>query len=257
MHSIVINLDAARDRWHAMQRQFAAAGLEPTRLEGVAGHALQPREIARLYSRARNRAQYHRELRPGEIGCYASHLGAWQQFIAGSHAHLAVFEDDIEIEPSIGSVLDAIARLRGDWDMVKLIGRPDREKVASCVPLPDGRQLATYLRVPSRTAAYVISRRGARKLLARRPPFGRPIDIDLRHWWECDLSVLGVLPYPVREGPASCRSSIVGREEGCHSLAVRLRKLGLQWRYTRDNRRACLARDVGDARQPQPLPGHS
>jgi glycosyl transferase, family 25 len=256
MHSIVINLDAARDRWHAMQRQFAVAGLEPTRHEAVAGHALQPREMAQLYSRARNRAQYHRGLRPGEIGCYASHLSAWQQLIAGHEAHLAVFEDDIEIEPSIGSVLDAIARLRGGWDMVKLIGRPDREKVASSVPLPDGRELITYRRVPSRTAAYVISRRGARKLLARHPPFGRPIDIDLRHWWECDLSVLGVLPYPVREGPASSRSTILDREEGCDSLAVRLRKLALQWRYTRDNRRACLARDVGGDLPPWPLPGH-
>jgi glycosyl transferase, family 25 len=256
MHSIVINLHADRDRWEAMQRQFAVAGLEPERHEGVVGHALQPREMAQLYSRARNRAQYHRELRPGEIGCYASHLGAWRRLIAGSDAHLAVFEDDIEIEPSIGRVLDAIARLRGDWDMVKLIGRPDREKVASRVPLLEGRELATYRRVPSRTAAYVISRRGARKLLARHPPFGRPIDIDLRHWWECDLSVLGVLPYPVREGPASSRSTIAGREDGCDSLAVRLRKLALQWRYTRDNRRACLARDAGSARQAQPLPGH-
>jgi glycosyl transferase, family 25 len=256
MHSIVINLASARDRWHAMQRQFAAAGLEPERHEGVVGNALQPRELAQLYSRARNREQYHRQLRPGEIGCYASHLSAWQRLIAGSDAHLAVFEDDIEIEPSIGSVLDAIARLRGDWDMVKLIGRPDREKVASTVPLPGGRELAIYRRVPSRTAAYVISRRGARKLLARHPPFGRPIDIDLRHWWECDLSVLGVLPYPVREGPASCRSTIIGREDGCDTLAVRWRKLALQWRYTRDNRRACMARDAGGSLPAQALPGH-
>jgi hypothetical protein len=68
--------------------------------------------------------------------------------------------------------------------------------------------------------------------------------------------VLGVLPYPVREGPASSRSTIIGREDGCDSLAVRLRKLALQWRYTRDNRRACLARDAGGAQRPQPRPGH-
>jgi glycosyl transferase family 25 len=54
--------------------------------------------------------------------------------------------------------------------------------------------LVEYQRVPSMTAGYVISRAGAAKLLATRLPFGRPIDVDLRFWWENDLRILGTVP---------------------------------------------------------------
>ena len=62
-------------------------------------------------------------------------------------------------------------------------------------PLAARLSLVRYRRIPSTTAGYVISRSGAAKLLAKRQPFGRPVDVDLRFWWEADrLKVLGVVP---------------------------------------------------------------
>jgi glycosyl transferase family 25 len=92
--------------------------------------------------------------------------------------------------------------------MVKLLGR-DREKVRSQRPLVPGTALVDYSRVPSMTAGYVVSRAGAAKLLAHRQPFGRPIDVDLRFWWECDqLRILGVSPSAIALDDTSEVSSI-------------------------------------------------
>jgi glycosyl transferase family 25 len=85
--------------------------------------------------------------------------------------------------------------------------------------------------VPSLTGAYIVSRRGAQKLLGRRIPFGRPIDVDLRHWWECDLRVLGVDPYPVRGAPSSRFSTIEDRAV-VPERRRRLARIWLQLRYS-------------------------
>lgn len=236
MRSYVINLAAEAERWLAVQRQFSALGLAAQRVEAVDGRRLAPRDCAALCPPALNQALYHRPLDRGEIGCYASHLAVWRALLAGGEPFAAVFEDDVEVDAALPRVLDALARLPRRWHMVKLIGRA-HEKVAGTVALGGAHRLVSYRRVPSLTCAYVVSREGAERLLARRPPFGRPIDVDLRHWWECGIGVLGVLPYPVREGAAALDSSIAGRESP-HDLAGRLHKLALQARYTWGNARA-------------------
>ena len=119
-----------------------------------------------------------------------------------------VLEDDVRLTPQFADVVNAIAALQEPWDMVKLLGR-DREKVRSQRPLVPGTALVDYSRVPSMTAGYVVSRAGAAKLLAHRQPFGRPIDVDLRFWWECDqLRILGVSPSAIALDDTSEVSSI-------------------------------------------------
>jgi glycosyl transferase, family 25 len=252
MQIVVINLASEQARWLAADRQFRALGLEPTRQEAIEGSLLSAAERAALYSESLNRAQYHKPLRPGEIGCYASHVAAWQRLLRSGEAVMAVFEDDVEIDADLPRVLDAVARLRLPWDVVKLIGR-EHEKVRERRPLLERRELIAYRRVPSLTGAYVVTAAGARKLLAHRLPFGRPIDVDMRHWWECDLDVLGVWPYPVRGAPSSRVSTIEDRRTHAGALA-RIRKLALQARYSfmnamalqvRDSRSAAAQRDHG------------
>jgi glycosyl transferase family 25 len=167
-----------------------------------------PEQASRWYSDDLNARQYYKPLRNGEKGCYASHIGAWQQLLASDAPALVVLEDDVRLTPQFADVVNAIAALQEPWDMVKLLGR-DREKVRSQRPLVPGTALVDYSRVPSMTAGYVVSRAGAAKLLAHRQPFGRPIDVDLRFWWECDqLRILGVSPSAIALDDTSEVSSI-------------------------------------------------
>ena len=240
MQIALINLASEKARWQAALRQFHAVDLVPTRLEAVAGVALSREQSESLYSAELNGRGYHKAMRPGEIGCYASHLVAWRHLADSGSFAMAVFEDDIEIDADLPRVLDAVARVRVPWDIVKLIGRAN-ESIHGRVRLLPGRDLIAYRRVPSLTGAYVITARGARKLLARRRPFGRPVDVDIRHWWECDLDVLGVYPYPVRGAPSSRVSTIEDRR-AAGGLSGRSKKLWLQARYTFLNWRATHAR---------------
>jgi glycosyl transferase family 25 len=233
MKTLVINLAAEEARWAAVRRQFLSADLEPFRFDAVEGAALGGPQRRRLYSEALNQVQYHKPLTAGEIGCYASHIAVWRQLLESDEPHLAVFEDDVDIDMDLAATLEAIARAPADWDLVKLIGRR-RERPRARLPLAPGRSLIEYRRVPGLTCAYVVNRRGAEKLLRHRVPFGRPIDVDLRHWWECQLRVLGVHPYPVHPAPSSLLSTIDGRRSPADA-PTRLRKLLLQARYTTRN----------------------
>ncbi len=248
MKIVVINLASDAARWRAVERQLRRLGLEPTRQDAVAGADLRLGQVAGLYCAQLNRRQYHKPLRSGEIGCYASHIVAWRGLLQSNESALAVFEDDVEVQADLPRVLDALAAAPANWDVVKLIGRA-QEKVADHAPLLPGRELVSYRRVPSLTSAYVLSRQGAAKLLAARLPFGRPVDVDMRHWWECGLRIAGVQPYPVARGPASWRSTIEDRRFRADG-AMRLHRLWLQARYTVLNWRA---QTLGATPAPMPV----
>lgn len=226
----VINLRNDRERWRAMRRHLLSAGFNALRHEAVNGAAMGSDERQALYDPALNRRQYHRPLEAGEIGCYASHLAVWSELVASKQPHAVVLEDDVEVDAALPKALAAIASHRGEWDLIKLIGR-DHEKVRERWPLVDSHALISYRRVPSLTGAYVVSAEGARKLLAARRPFGRPVDVDLRYWWECGLVIRGVHPYPAQRAPWSDISTI-DRRDCRRPGTVRLKKILLQAKYS-------------------------
>jgi glycosyl transferase family 25 len=230
MQITVINLASQPSRWRDVERRFSAIGLRPVRHEAVAGTSLTARQTAELYSERLNDRQYHKPLRPGEIGCYASHQAVWRRLLASGDSAMAIFEDDIELDDDLPEVLRAVAASTMPWDVLKLIGR-QHEKIHARAPLLGGRELIAYRRVPSLTGGYVVTAAGAAKLLAHRSPFGRPVDVDMRHWWECDLQVAGVHPNPVRGAPSSQQSTI-GERSTSRGSRSRLKRLWLQAQYT-------------------------
>jgi len=205
---VFINLDRDAERRTRLLAELQQIDMPSERFPAVWWADVPPEQASRWYSDDLNARQYYKPLRNGEKGCYASHIGAWQQLLASDAPALVVLEDDVRLTPQFADAVNAIAALQEPWDMVKLLGR-DREKVRSQRPLVPGTALVEYSRVPSMTAGYVVSRAGAAKLLAHRQPFGRPIDVDLRFWWECDqLRILGVAPSAIALDDTSEVSSI-------------------------------------------------
>lgn len=230
-----INLDRDAARRAAMEDEFARLGLSAERCAAVLWTALAPAQQEALYSPALNARQHHLPLANGEKGCYASHLALWRWLLASPHECLVVLEDDVQLLDDFAPVVRAVAALRTPWDMVKLIGRNGLgkpEKPAALGPLSATHQWLRYRRVPSLTAGYMLHRRGAAKLLAHRLPFGRPIDVDLRHWWECDrMQVLGVQPAVIALSETSLQSSVQADLKRLRPLQ-RWRKFLLKARYS-------------------------
>ncbi len=230
-----INLDADAVRRAHLEQQLRALGLCATRIPGVRWRDLPAAEQARLYSPALNARGYPRPLVDGEKGCYASHLRAVQHLLDSDAPALVVLEDDVTLDPSLPQVLNALAQLPHGWDVVKLHSRAKEQTLLQRALCPD-HMLATYRRVPSMTTGYVVSRSGAHKWLATRQPFGRPVDVDLRYWWESGLRVCGVVPGVVALRQHAQASSIwqgsPGRDVGHH-----LKKWWLQIDYSLRNAR--------------------
>lgn len=225
-----INLATDEHRCERMQAEFSRHGLMGLRLDAVRWTALNPQAQDELYSESLNQQQFHVPLVAGEKGCYASHHKAWAELVERGLPAMVVLEDDVRLTPELEQVIAAVASLEIPWDMVKLIGR-DREKIRARRPLVEGVDLIDYKRVPSLTAGYIISREGALKLMRKRKPFGRPIDVDLRFWWECDLRIMGVTPACLVLDDTSFSSSI-GPKARQQSLGVRWRKFRAKFQMT-------------------------
>jgi glycosyl transferase, family 25 len=234
-----INLDRDTERRHRLTVELERQGVAGERWPAVLWTALSSAEQSALYCDDLNRRQFYKPLVNGEKGCYASHIALWRWLLDSPHATLAVLEDDVRLEAGFTDVCAAVTALpESRWDMVKLIGRTSLgkpEKLQQRQPLCAGFDLLRYRRVPSLTAGYVINRQGATKLLASRLPFGRPIDVDLRHWWECrSLQVLGVEPSVVSLDETSLNSSIGDRTLEA-SMLHKWRKFHHKLRYTLGN----------------------
>lgn len=225
-----INLARDTKRRQKLEAELARQGLKGNRFEAVWWADLSPFEQKQLYSEGLNACQYHAALVNGEKGCYASHLRLWQQLLVSNASAMVVLEDDVALIDGFAEQLEAISQCPQPWDMVKLIGR-ERNAFRSRRPLTQGVDLIDYKRVPSLTAGYVISRQGAQKLCRTRLPFGRPIDVDLRYWWENDLVVLGMWPAALVLDETSLASSIGSRADAVR-LEQRWRKFKRQFVYS-------------------------
>lgn len=234
---LYVNLDRDDARRVRMEAEFDRLDIPGERFPATLWTALTDTEQSRYYSPEINSRQFHKPLVNGEKGCYASHLRAWQWLLDSQHPALVVLEDDVKLKPEFTRVIGAIAALPPGWDMIKLLGRPatgKAEKLRGRHPLTAGHELVDYARVPSLTAGYCISRSGATKLLESRLPFGRPIDVDLRHFWENGLRIQGVEPSAIELDETSFESSIGDKPKG--GLAARWRKFRQKAAYTLLNR---------------------
>ncbi len=236
MKCVVINLAEQTRRWEAMAAQCTKAGLDFQRFEAIRANALSPEALEAVYSPARNHRQYFQPLTAGEIGCYASHAAIWRALVASTDSHWLVCEDDVHFQPNLSAVLQAITRLSDEWELIKLIGR-QHEKIIAARPWFGGQRLIRYRRIPSLCGAYVISRRGAERMLASHVPFGRPVDLDMRYWWESGCRIVGTQPYPVALSPLSEQSTIGDRRTNL-GLTVLLRRALLRTEYNFRNWRA-------------------
>jgi len=226
MKCFVINVVDQIARWEAMAAQFIDWPFPVERIDAVDGRRMTDAQVAALYSPSLNQKQSYQPLTPGEIGCYASHVAVWRGLLDSDERSVAIFEDDVTLQQGLPDVLRAVETLETDWGMLKLMGRR-REKTAEACPWIPGFRLIRYRRVPSLCCAYVINRSGAQKVLSAHVPFGRPVDIDMRYWWESGCQILGVQPYPVTLSTLASKS-IIGNRPALETVAAKLRRL--RWR---------------------------
>ncbi|WP_437975557.1 glycosyltransferase [Sorangium sp. So ce295] len=203
--ALVVSLARSSARRAHMQAQLAALGdgLRGELLEAVDGRTLDLaafREAAWL----REASWLRRELRPGEVGCWLSHLEALQTLVARDLDCGLVLEDDVCLVPDFPRALsERLAALRqagSGYQALMLDCYEGRGSWAPRAPrslLPGGFfQLGVSARGCPGARAYLVTRDGARRLLQRlcSGPIDQPFDEVLREQSERGLRVLCAHP---------------------------------------------------------------
>jgi glycosyl transferase family 25 len=204
---LLINLDGSVERLRKATAQLAAAGVRFERLPAVDGRLLSEAERQRLAPW--DRRAFFKPLSPGEIGCYLSHLAALERIVKEGWPRALVLEDDFILTPEFPSRLRELLEAPGALPpLVKLEGTcrggaPEQR-------LPSGMLLMRNRRAPSRTIAQLWSSEGARTFLANASRLRRPVDVEIKHWWETRVEVRYVSPAPIKDGDATGAGSTIG-----------------------------------------------
>ena len=149
-----LNLDRDSARRAAMEATLAAAGLDYERFP-----ALGPDEIPEaLLARFRRPGV----LRPGEIGCFASHLAALGRIAAEAPGWYAVFEDDVALAGDVAALGRALAALPAGVEAVRLENPPKCGSLR--VAEAEGFAFLRPLDVPNSSAGYLVTPGGARAI---------------------------------------------------------------------------------------------
>ncbi len=202
----VINLDRDKERLASVSANLEALGLGFERLPAVMGKDVPGWEqLVDLPTYAwRNRLDTPRA---GEVGCYLSHLKALDTFLQTDAPWCVVLEDDVEVLPACAEVLRALSE-KDDWDLVKLFnfhsGMPVRKR-----SLGPGHHLVVHLTRTTSSAAYVVNRRGAERLIQSMRPITEQVDHALDRPWDNGLRVRGIRPMPVVLAPVATTTSTI------------------------------------------------
>ena len=206
----VINLRHRLGRRQAMLEQLAGVGLAPEFFPAIDGRALNREAMPELCEA--------RELSDGEVGCYLSHLGVWREIARRGLDCALVLEDDVLLDPPLLALLAQLqpGRLR-DIDVVRLsslmrqVGKPLQ-------PLIEGFSLVLPTKSPSGLQGYVVTARGARRLVEAFSVPCMAVDTAVDGAWRHGLHVVMVAP-PVVHHDLATHSSIeaTGRRRGRRS----------------------------------------
>ncbi len=184
----VLNLDRDKERWKSVVKELTSKGVPRERIqriEAVYGKNLTPDEIAsnttfvaRCFST------------PGMIGCYLSHRNFWESTAKGSRPFQIILEDDVIVAENFPQEVATILReidedcpntRDGNWDVILLgaiglVHPSDKHGlnwIGACMygglrkpqPILEGAPRCHVPRRPMGTHAYILSKRGAQKLL--------------------------------------------------------------------------------------------
>jgi glycosyl transferase family 25 len=175
MKRYLINLDRRPDRLAAMAEEGRKAGVSFTRIAAVDGQAPAARVPMQRWFAASGPLG---PLPTGDRCCTLSHRLAWEALVASGAPYAAVLEDDVRLLPGAAALLADAAWIPPHADLIKLehFG-PASQKVLvrDERPLAGGFTLARLASKHTGAAAYILSHRAARALLAIER-FALPVD---------------------------------------------------------------------------------
>lgn len=184
---VVISLDRRPDRWARFLGRAAAAGIhgKSQRLSAVdatqfVAHEHPSVTLATSHNIKNKMRRAHYEIdSAGAVGCSLSHFKAWEFLKSSSAPALIIFEDDTYIPVDFKErIATLLAGLPAEWDVITFFNTPYEGGLHGCDPIPSQQPWSSCTSLMG-AYAYMISRRGAERLLARAYPIEMHVDAYL------------------------------------------------------------------------------
>lgn len=211
---LVISLERSIDRRARVQQELKNFSLEWEFLNAVDGFVLKV--LPKSYDQSKVKRLQGYELTPGEIGCYLSHMRAWEKCVEQNKTML-VLEDDFVINGDLSNVFESLAQMDQKWSLVRLAALYDVQH--RVIDRCDGVELLQNKGDPVGAAAYVIKPSAAAQLIKHSSAIYEPVDHYLEHYGKHGVRMLAVKPYPI---------SIVGKDSTITDRPGRLPIKGLR-----------------------------
>lgn len=169
MKLFVINLDRRPDRLARISAILDGLGLPFDRIRAVDGLKLSPEELERIRGNSQARA--------GETACFLSHRECWRRVVEDNLPYAAIFEDDLHIGEGAATILAAGDWVPGEADIIKIetMNRPAQIDKSPAASVGD-RKLHRLRSTHMGAGGYIVTRKGAEKLLANSEVFQKPVD---------------------------------------------------------------------------------
>lgn len=199
----LINLERAAERLKIMENEFKKCEMPFERIDAVDANHLNSNDYI-----VRNK--YDRDLLPGEIACYLSHVKTLKTFLQTELDFALIIEDDAMLPLDLKHLVEETLAQYEDlpkkhrWDVLKLNSRRRYIKIQN-IKNTDKFIGASGTSIPITTIAAIWTRKGAEKFLAKciqtKPIIQRPIDCELQHPWEYNLLIYSLLPSLIQGFP--------------------------------------------------------
>uniref|UniRef100_A0A2P2I1M3 Glycosyltransferase 25 family member-like n=1 Tax=Hirondellea gigas TaxID=1518452 RepID=A0A2P2I1M3_9CRUS len=169
----LVNLKRRSERRQRMEYSFQELGFDVVALDAVDGQLLNDEKLDELgiqFLSGYKDPWSGRHMTYGEIGCFLSHYNVWKDVVENGHDKVLLFEDDIRFEPffreHVLNLLMHTESLDLEWDLIYL----GRKKLRSAdEPLIEGSDRLVHVEYSYWTLCYLLTARGAAKLLAAEP----------------------------------------------------------------------------------------
>lgn len=189
----LINLPRAVARREKMETQLDAMGLAYRLFPGVDGKSEEARLLANTDVEAFIR-NMGREILIGGIGCYHSHLGVWEEFLATDAPIALVMEDDVVFHDDFLEAVRLGIEAKEHWDFLKF--NRIRAKLPVCQGTVGPYRLNAYVGPATGTGTYLIKRETAAKLLPAMRRVTRATDHEINRFFVHDFRLRGLEPFP-------------------------------------------------------------
>ncbi|WP_193176027.1 glycosyltransferase family 25 protein [Oricola nitratireducens] len=189
----VINLDRSRERWTTIKETADRLGWDCHRVSAIDGRQVDRNDWVDVNLREFEK-KCGRRMLSGEYGCYRSHLLALNTFLDEGASHGLILEDDVLPDDSTASRIEAIMETAPDFDVIRLVNH--RSRLFVCLEETEyGDKIGrTIIGPQGSAAAYIVSRRGAERLLAALAFMELPWDVALERFWQTETSIYSVSP---------------------------------------------------------------